>query len=596
MRFSQLLAKTLREESKDAELKSHDLLLRAGYIRQLGAGIFSYLHLAHRSLNKIKNIMREEMDAIGGVEISMPFVHPADVWKKTNRWYEIDDSLARFQDRTERDMVLAMTHEEVVADIASTEVKSYKHMPLLVYQIQDKFRDEARSRGGLIRVREFTMKDSYSLDKDWESLEKQYINHYDAYFRIFGRADLPVEAILSDTGMMGGKVAHEFMYITPIGEDTIFICEKTGYRANKEVATFRKTYTEDAPKDLEKVETPQTKTIEDLAKLLKIEASQTAKAVFFMGTFEEEEKLVFAVVRGDMEANAIKIQKLVKAKALRPAEENEIKAVGAVPGFASPIGIQTEKAIVIIDDLVVKTNNLVAGANEADYHYLNTCFDRDYKADIVGDIVSAFEGAFAPNSSEEENTDEYKLKAVRGVEVGNIFQLGVKYTKGLDATFMNENGKPEPIIMGSYGIGVGRLLACVIEEHNDEKGLKLPITIAPFQVHLVALLDNDEIKQLAAETYQNLKQAGIEVLFDDRDKKMAGPGVKFSDADLMGIPIRLTLSKRSLQNGGIELKLRREEESQMFSPEEIVNIIQEKIQSLYQEIDEKVQQLPTWES
>lgn len=577
MRFTNLFSKTLREDQKDADAVSHNLLLRAGYVRQLAAGIFSYLHFGLRTMRKIEQILREEMDRIGGDEISMPVVHPAELWQKTNRWYDIDESLVRFQDRSERDMVLAMTHEEVVADLASREIDSYKQLPKLVYQIQTKFRDEARARGGLIRVREFTMKDSYSLDTSPEGLQKQYEAHYHAYFRIFERIGLPVIAILSDTGMMGGQVAHEYMYVTPIGEDTIFICEESGYQANKEVATIRKVYEDFAPLPLEKVWTPQKKTIADLAEFLGKEAKATGKVVFFKGLVDGEEKVIMALVRGDMEVNPIKVQKLGKIMKMEPATEADILAIRSVPGYASPIGIDRSKAFVIADELVAKTNNLVVGANEENYHLINACHGRDFEADIVGDIVSAFDGALCPVSEPDSGN---VLRSVRGVEIGNIFQLGTKYTEALGALFMGENGRPQPIVMGSYGIGVGRLLACLCEECHDEAGLMLPISVAPYQVHLVGLLENEETTTAAEQLYAELQQAGIEVIFDDRHKKTASPGVKFSDADLIGIPIRITISKRSLKAGGVELKLRMEQEKEMVALTDVISLVKEKISKL----------------
>ncbi len=581
MKYSQLLGTTLREAQHGADLASHDLLLRAGYIRQLAAGIFSYLHLGQRSLKKVEGILREEMDRIGGVEISMPVVHPAELWKKTGRYDDIDDSLVRFKDRTDRPAVLAMTHEEVVADLARTEVSSYKQLPLLVYQLQTKFRDEARSRGGLIRVREFVMKDSYSLDTSWEGLEKQYQNHYDAYFRMFKRAGLPVIAIESDVGMMGGKVAHEYMYVTEIGEDTIFISDNTGYMANKEVATFKKEFVEAEPQELEKVHTPAAKTIEELQEFMQLPASAFGKAVFF--TIEKEEKphVIVAVVRGDMEVHQIKIQKMIGATEMRPSTEPEIKAIGLEPGFASPIGANREMCTIIVDDLIAKTNNLVVGANEVDYHLKNACYGRDYEADQVGDIVAAFDGALAPDAKGPED----KLRAVRGVEVGNIFQLGIKYTKALDATFMDTGGRPQPIIMGSYGIGVGRLLACLIEEYNDENGIKLPISVAPYQVHLVSLMENEEISGHSDALYESLRKEGVEVLYDNRGHKVATAGVKFSDADLVGCPIRLTVSKRSIKNGGVEMKIRQTGDSEILAIDDVLGKVVAEVARQFAELE-----------
>ncbi len=584
MKFSNLFSRTLREDQKEADIVSHNLLLRAGYIRQLGSGIFSYLHFGQKSLKKIENILKEEMNNIGGDEVCLPVVHPAEIWQKTKRYYDIDDSLVRFQDRGGRDMVLAMTHEEVVADLASKEIDTYKQLPKLIYQVFTKFRDEARSRGGLIRVREFTMKDSYSLDTDYEGLVKQYEAHYDAYFKIFKRAGLPAIAILSDTGMMGGQQAHEYMYVTPIGEDTIFICDESDYKANKEVATFKKVAEESAPLELEKVHTPAKKTIEDLKGFFERPAKDFVKAVFFKGLIEKdgekEEKVVLVLVRGDMEVNINKVQKVGKVEKMEPATEADITAIKSIPGYASPIGIDRDKALVIADDLIPLSNNLVTGANEVDYHYKNSCYGRDYEADIVADVVSAFDGALCPISENGAT-----LKSTRGVEIGNIFQLGTKYTEALGATFMDKNGRPQPIVMGSYGIGVGRMLACLCEEHNDDKGLLLPISVAPYQVHIVSLMENEEIEELSLDVFNALKAEGIDVILDDRHKKVATAGVKFADADIIGIPIRVTVSKRALGNGGIELKLRRESEGAIIPVEEAAKAVREKVDMLFAELD-----------
>ena len=591
MRSSRLFARTLREDVKDAEIVSHNLLIRAGYIRQLASGIFTSMHLGNRSLKKIEQILREEMDRIGGVEIVMPVVHPADIWKATNRWYDIDESLARFKDRGERDMVLAMTHEEVVADLCRTEMNSYKQMPKLVYQIFTKFRDEARSRAGLIRVREFTMKDSYSLDTSWEGLEKQYIAHYDAYFRIGTRSGVPLAAVLSDTGMMGGRIAHEFMYLTPIGEDTLFICEASGYSANKEVATFRKTFTQEEPLTLQEVHTPGAKTIEELSVFLGVEKSRCAKAVFMYGPVGEEEKVVIAIVPGDLELSEVKLAKHIGTDKLRVATDEEIKAVGAVPGYGSPVGIDRAKALVIVDEIIAKTNNMIAGANEEDYHLKNVCYGREYEADKIEDIVAAFDGAPCPISDPASGNT---LHAVRGIECGNIFQLGTKYTAAMGAQFNDENGRKQDIVMGSYGVGVGRLLACAIEEHSDENGICLPISIAPYQVHLVSLADNEEVIEKAESLYTAMLAAGIEILYDDRHKKMASPGERFRDADLIGIPIRVTISKRSLKNGGVEFKLRKDSDSNIITPEDAIPAAQKHIELLFKEINEATENAPKW--
>ena len=582
MRMSKLFSQTLRDAPGDAEVVSHKLLVRAGFIRQLAAGIFSYLPLARRTMTKIENIMREEMDAIGGQEVTMPVVHSADIWKETGRWYQIGSEMGRFFDKNGRDMVLAMTHEEVVADLVRKEIQSYRQLPAMIYHIQTKWRDDPRPRAGLIRVREFTMKDSYSLDADWEGLDKQYRAHYQAYFNIFNRCGVPAVAVGSDVGMMGGSMAHEYMYLTPIGEDTLLLCDHCGYTANRQIAEFQKpsAAAEDAL-PLEKVATPDTKTIEDLANFLNIPTAKTAKAVFMVATItegtEDVEKFVFAVVRGDMDVNETKLANAVKAKALRPAHDEEIVAIGAEPGYGSPIGVKN--ALIVVDDTIPESPNLVAGANETGFHYLNVNYGRDYRADIVADIAVAGDGDACPRCGKPMYTS-------RGVEIGNIFKLGTRYTEALGATFLDKDGKEKPVIMGSYGIGVGRLLACVAEEHNDEHGLILPITIAPYQVHLVNL---SKKSNAAEEIYADLQAAGVEVLFDDRD---GSPGVKFNDADLIGLPLRITVGDRALKKGGVELKRRDSRDSEIIPLAEIVSAVQAKIAEMTAEIMETVVEVP----
>jgi prolyl-tRNA synthetase len=580
--MSQLFSQTLREAPADAEVVSQQLLVRAGFIRQLGAGVYSILPLAQRSLDKIENILREEINAIGGQEMTLPVVHPAEVWKETNRYYEIGSEMSRFKDRKGADMVLAMTHEEIVTDLARKLIQSYKQMPLLVYQIHTKWRDDPRPRAGLIRVREFTMKDSYSLDTDEAGLDKQYRAHYQAYFDIFNRCGLPTVAVYADVGMMGGSMAHEYMYLTPIGEDTLLICDECGYMANRQIALFEKPEPEkEPPAELEKVATPETSTIEDLAKFLEVPKEKTAKAVFLMATMtegiEDVEKLIFAVVRGDLELNETKLANAIKAKEMRPAHDEEIEEVGAVPGYASPIGLKD--VIVVVDDLIKASPNLVAGANEKGYHYRNVNYDRDYQGTIVTDISAAEAGFDCPECGEE-------LSESRGVEIGNIFKLGTKYTEALGAHFLGKDGKSKSIVMGSYGIGSGRLLASIAEEHNDENGLIWPITVSPYHVHLVALKGG---KEEADKLYGDLVNEGLEVLYDDRDET---PGVKFNDADLIGIPIRLTVSERSLKNDGVELKIRRKEEKSIISLSKVVKHIQNLRKKLEAEIAATVVDMP----
>ncbi len=582
MRISHLFNQTLRDVPGEAEVASHQLLLRAGFIRQLAAGVFSYLPLAQRSLRKIEAILREEMDAIGGQEIAMPLIHPADLWKETNRWYEIDDEMGRFVDKNGRDMVLAMTHEEVVGDLIRKDIQSYRQLPRLVYQIQTKWRDDPRPRAGLIRGREFTMKDSYSLDADWEGLEKQYRAHYQAYFNIFNRSGLDVIAVRSDTGMMGGKLAHEYMYLSPIGEDTLLICDKTGYKANRQIATFRKPVPqEEASLPLEKVATPETTTIEALARFLNIPEAKTAKAVFMVATITEGqtdvERFIFAVVRGDMELNETKLTNAVKAKALRPAREDEIRAVGAVPGYGSPVGVRD--CVIVVDDLIPQSPNLVAGANEDGYHYRNVNYGRDYQAQIVADIVAAREGDLDPIGGKP-------MRAVRGVEVGNIFQLGTRYTDALGGTFLDHEGKTRSVIMGSYGIGVTRLLACIAEECHDDHGLIWPVSVAPYQVHLVTL---PGAEAQADQLYADLLARKIEVLYDDREERA---GVKFNDADLIGLPLRVTVSGRALEQGGVEFKRRDRAEKEIVPLERAVARVQEELAAMQAALAARVAEVP----
>ncbi|MDX1401873.1 MAG: proline--tRNA ligase, partial [Kiloniellales bacterium] len=433
--MSNLFGQTLREAPSDAEITSHQLLLRAGYIRQLGSGIFSVLHLAKRSITKLENIMRDEIDAIGGQEVAMPVVNPADVWKESNRWYEIGTELSRFEDKNERPMVLALSHEEVVSDLVRREIQSYRQLPRLIYHIQTKWRDDPRPRAGLIRVREFTMKDSYSLDVDDEGLDVQYRKHYQAYFNIFNRCDLPVIAVRADVGMMGGYLAHEYMYLNPIGEDTIFISDRCGYKANRQIANFQKTPgPQEETLPTEPVETPGAKTIDALAEFLGIPTSKTAKAIFMVATIagedgsEDADQFVFVVVRGDTDLNETKLAHVLEAKNLRPARDDEIIRAGAVPGYASPVGL--DGVLVVVDDLIPESPNLVAGANREGFHTRNVNYGRDYQADIVADIAAAREGDPCPVCGEP-------LRMSRGIEVGNIFKLGTHFSDAMGCEFVD---------------------------------------------------------------------------------------------------------------------------------------------------------------
>ncbi len=544
MRLSHLFFTTLRDDPADAEMPSHRLLLRAGYVRQLGSGIYSLLPLGKRVSDRVEQVIREEQDAIGGQEMEMPVVHPADVWRASGRYDAIGPELGRFKDRNGRDMVLAMTHEEVVGGLLADVVRSYRQLPLQVYHFQTKWRDEPRARGGLIRVREFVMKDAYSCDRDVAGLDASYQAQYGAYVRTFDRLGLPTVAVSSDVGMMGGSQAHEFMVLNPAGEDVLVLCEACDYAANRQVAVLPKPdpATEDAL-PLEEVETPGRTTIASLAAFLGVGAERTAKAAFFQ---TGDGRLVTAIVRGDHEVNETKLVNAVKAVGgIRPATIDEIKAAGMEPGYGSPIG--AHDTVVVIDDLVARSTNLVAGANRVGYHYRNVNVGRDFTPDITADLANAQAGDPCPNCGAP-------VILRNGIEVGNIFKLGTKYSDAFGATYLGEDGQAHPIVMGSYGIGVGRSVACIVEAHHDDKGIVWPAEVAPYAAHLVSIGAAKEPR--VAEIAESLHRIGAaagrrhEILWDDRDES---PGVKFTDSELLGMPWILTVSPRSLAAGGIEV-------------------------------------------
>ena len=554
MRLSRFLFQTHREPQGEAELVSHQLLLRAGIVRQVASGIFAYLPLGQRVKSRIEGIVREEMDAIGGQEVTMPVVQPADLWRESGRWQLIGSDMARLKDRNDRDLCLAMTHEEVVTSLIRDVVRSYRQLPCLLYQVQTKFRDEPRPRGGLIRVREFTMKDGYSFHVDSEDLDTWYEKVFQAYGNIFRRCGLEAVAVSSDPGMMGGSDAHEFIELTPSGEDTILSCGSCGYRANRQVARFEKEPpASEEPLPVEEIHTPDTATIDDLARFLDIPKTKTAKALFLVATVAgeqgmTEERFVFAVLRGDMELGETKLANAVGALQLRPAMPEEIRAVGAEPGFGSPLGIDRSRVMLVADDLIPACYNLVAGANRIDYHIANVNYGRDYEADLVADIAAAGGGGACPSCGGV-------LRADQGIEVGNIFKLGDKYSTTMDAHYLDRQNISRPIVMGCYGIGIDRLLASIVERCHDDNGICWPVSVAPFQVILVDLSGGDtHITDVAESVYGNLISAGLEVLYDDRDDRA---GVKFNDADLMGVPVRLTVGKRGIGKGVAELKVRR---------------------------------------
>ena len=559
MRMAHLFGRTMREAPSDAELPSHQLMVRAAMIRPLGAGLYSLMPLGYRVIRKVEQIIREEMDAIGGQEMLMPFVHTADIWRRSGRYDQIGPEMARFKDRGDRDMVLAMTHEEVVTDLTSTEINSYKQLPQIVYHLQSKFRDEPRARGGLIRVREFTMKDSYSLDADDAGLDEAYRKHSAAYTRIFSRLGLDFIEVGADVGMMGGTASDEFMAFSPHGEDIIFICPNGDYAANREVAAFRP----DTPEQeellpMEDVETPDAPTIQALADQLGVPLSRTAKAVFYMGG---SGKFIFVVIRGDLDVNETKLRNAIGESDLIPATAEEIRAIGAEPGYGSPLGVKD--CVIVADESIAHSPNLVAGANRPGWHVKNVNLGRDYEADVVADIAVAAEGALCPVCGTP-------MEARRAIEIGNIFKLGTRYTVEMGATYLDQNGKAQPVVMGCYGIGVGRAAASVVEQSYDDRGIVWPISVAPFHVSLLAIGKDADVIAATDKLYDELQAAGIEVLYDDRGER---PGVKFNDADLIGNPIRLSVSRRTLENNQAEMKLRTEPEAEFVAIDGVVQHI-----------------------
>lgn len=554
MRTSQLYAPTLREVPAEAEVVSHKLMLRAGMIRKAAGGLYTYLPLAWRTIKKIEQIIREEMDAAGGQEIAMPIVQPSELWKETGRWEVYGDEMFRVNDRHGREFCLGPTHEEMVTSIVRDEVRSYKQLPLMLYQIQNKYRDEIRPRFGLMRGREFIMKDLYSFDKDEEGMRVSYKKMYDAYTNVFTRCGLTFRPVEADNGAIGGGGSHEFTVLADAGESNIAYCSECDYAASDEKAELAviRAEAEDAL-PLEKVATPGTKTIALLADYLKIPVEKTIKAVAYQ---TEKDEVVLAFVRGDHEVNEVKVLNAVGAIALRMADEAAIRAVGGEPGFMSPIGVR-KGTKVVVDATVMEMVNAVAGANEADAHYKNVTPKRDFGEPIVADIRLVQEGDPCPRCGAP-------LKMTRGIEAGQVFMLGTKYSEALHATFLDESGKEKPLVMGCYGIGVGRTMAAAIEQNNDKDGIIWPRAIAPFEVVVVPV--NAKVPEqlaLAEKIYGELKAAGMDVLLDDRKERA---GVKFKDCDLIGYPLRVTVGPKAVEDGMIELHVRRTGET-VIEPE-----------------------------
>ncbi|MFQ5924660.1 MAG: proline--tRNA ligase [Dehalococcoidia bacterium] len=550
MRLSKLFGKTLRQTPAEAENVSHQLLLKAGMIHQVAAGVYSYLPLGWRALRKIENIVRQEMDAIGGQELMMPVLQPRELWEQTERDLAFGKGLFTLSDRRERKLVLAPTHEEVITELVRRNVQSYRDLPLLLYQIQTKFRDEPRPRGGLLRVREFTMKDLYSFDVDEEALNISYGKLIGAYQRIYQRCGLPSLVVEADSGAIGGKESHEFIVIAETGDDQVIYCSKCDYSANTDRAESIKSPGEgEEALSLEEVATPGVKTIEELANLLGIPKSKTLKAVFYVADGE----LIFAAIRGDLEVNEVKLKNALKCHDLRLASDEEVREAGLVAGSASPTGIGGIKRVA--DPSITLGANFVAGANKPDTHLKNVNYPRDFAIDLMVDIAIAQAGEGCPRCGS-------KLLSTRGIEVGHVFKLGTFFSERLDATFIDRDGVERPIVMGCYGIGIGRLLAAAIEQNHDEKGIIWPLPIAPYQVHLCPLaMDKPEVTSAAERLYLDLEQEGLEVLFDDRSES---PGVKLNDADLLGMPLRLILSPRTIKSQSVELKRRGEKEAEII--------------------------------
>jgi prolyl-tRNA synthetase len=570
MRISKLVTKTQREIPAEADTPSHQLLIRAGMISQVAAGVYNYLPLAWRSLRKIENIIRDEMDKAGGQEVFMPTLQPLELWQKSGRDQAFGSTLPAFRtnDRRDHTLVLAPTHEECVTEIVAHHVHSYRDLPVTLYQMQNKFRDEPRPRAGLIRVREFIMLDAYSFDKDQTSQDVNYQLMVQAYKNIYNRCGLKAIMVEADSGAIGGKDSHEFMAPAETGEDTILTCPKCGYAANAEKAVFSKAISGRpsvvSPFTMEEVATPGKKSIEEVAGFLGVQASGTLKAVFYMA----DGQFIFVVIRGDLPVNEIKLAHALKVKEVRMATEAEVLEKGIFPGAASPGGLKGMK--VIADDSVTTGTNFVAGGNKPDTHLKNVNYPRDFQTEIVTDIALAKAGDACLKCGTE-------LQTIRGIEIGHIFKLGTTYSEKLGAYFTDESGNPKIITMGCYGIGVGRLLAAIVEQSHDDKGIIWPAGIAPYQVHLCALYpENSQVMETAEKIYTSLAAEGIEVLYDDRPES---PGVKFNDADLLGMPLRITVSPRNLDKNSVEVKWRTEKKAQLLPLEGIVGAIKNMINS-----------------
>jgi prolyl-tRNA synthetase len=567
MKQSHTLIPTLRETPADADIRSHQLLLKAGYIRQNASGVYSFMPLGKRVLQKVEAIVREEMDAAGAAEILMPALQQAELWQESGRWYTYGPELMRLKDRHEREFALGATHEEVITSLVRDEVKSYKRLPLTLYQIQTKFRDEKRPRFGLLRGREFIMKDAYSFHSTQESLDEIYQKLFDAYTNIFTRCGLDFRAVIADSGAMGGKDTHEFMVLSEVGEDTIAYSDSSNYAANIEMAPVVVAYpkSEEALLELKKVETMNQKTISDITSSLQVGADKCVKSLLF----KVDEKYVLVLVRGDHEVNDIKVKNLFAATVVELAGPEETQGLLSCPvGSLGPIGVQNVE--IVADHAVEAIVNGVCGANEEHYHFVNVNPSRDFSVSQFADLRFIQEGDPSPDG-------EGKILFAKGIEVGHVFKLGTRYSEAMNASFLDANGRSQSMIMGCYGIGVSRTVAAVAEQFNDEKGLIWPAKLAPYQLHLVAVNMKDESQSTLSETlYKELQANRFEVLFDDRQER---PGVKFADSELIGLPIRITVGKKAAE-GIVEIKIRKTEETIEVHQDELLEKVTELLNSL----------------
>lgn len=572
MRYSQALIPTRKETPVDAELPSHQLMLRAGYIEQLTAGIYTLMPLANRCVQKIAQIVREELNAAGAQEILLPMVQPAEIWKQSGRWDHYGKELLRFKDRKDQEYCLSPTHEEGVTDLARRHVRSYRQMPINLYQMQVKFRDELRPRAGLMRGREFLMKDGYSFDVSYEKAEESYKKMYDAYSRIFTRCGLAFRAVEADSGNIGGSHSHEFQVLAQTGEDRIMACSECGYAANEEKADVRRSTEFAAPTDAakEEVHTPNARTIEEISAFLNLPADRFIKTLVYLADNEP----VVVLIQGHRAINEIKLAKLLGCQLLLLADEATVKRVtDADTGFAGPCGLKGVK--VVADEDVMRMHDCATGANHTDHHFIHVEPGRDFKVDATADLILAQEGDACPHCGKP-------LQTFRGIEVGHVFLLGTKYSEPMGATYLDAEGASHPCVMGCYGIGVTRVLAAAIEQYNDENGINLPTVIAPYQVILAPMLMKSETVVAAAEKlYADLTAAGIEVLYDDRDVRA---GVKFKDDDLLGVPYRITVGERNLKEGFVELKHRAEKDNTKVALDDVINALKARIEADYKAV------------